>query len=137
MRAACTCLVLTLVACSGSGPSGGATRSDATVPQVLPQSSQAPPEGEPSVDCEPYAVCGCEMGCVKVRREGGAPGATERYRVLEGTRADQILVRTIPGNPLHPDGAETCDESCRPGPATRHCLLTGETCSEQMTPEGS
>jgi len=65
------------------------------------------------------------MGCALVRRN-----ADGRFRVEAGSMAGQILVRPSPEMPLRPDGAETCDESCRPAPATRTCRMTGETCAE-------
>ncbi len=119
-----------LVACSSGGNRPPTSQADATAPRASTAptpdggAATAPtPDSPPS--CEPYAVCGCEVGCVTVQRL-----AEGRYRVAQGPQAGQVLVRESPEMPLHPDGAETCDESCRPAAATRTCRMTGETCAE-------
>lgn len=133
MRTALVLFVLVAASCSSGGPRPTTAQSDGTAARTsLPDAGrQAPPEGAGPLSCEPYAVCGCEQGCLKVRRVDGPPGGVERFRVEEGREAGQVLVRETPDLPLHPDGAETCDESCRRSPATRRCRLTGETCAEE------
>lgn len=116
-----------LVACSGGENRPPATQADATLPRATaPDGGTAtatPVEGP--VFCEPYSVCGCEEGCVAVRRLDD-----RRYRVEAGRMAGEILVRDAPDMPLHREAAESCDESCRPAPATRTCGMTGEACAE-------
>lgn len=74
--------------------------------------------------CEPWARCGCELGCRAFTRVSLPSG--ERFR----DEAGALWYRPETGHPLRTAIDEACEESCPREPARRRCAVIEGACAE-------
>lgn len=74
--------------------------------------------------CEPWATCGCELGCRAFTRVSLPSG--ERFRDDTGA----LWYRPEAGHPLRTAIDEACEESCPREPARRRCAVIEDACAE-------